>query len=85
MKQLFQDFSDSFFNNQPRQFRLSDGQKWALGVVALNTLVFLLWKVPAAEKLMWQFFTNSYASSMFSNCFSLSNQCFQKVYVLLWY
>uniref|UniRef100_A0AC35GS27 Peptidase S54 rhomboid domain-containing protein n=1 Tax=Panagrolaimus sp. PS1159 TaxID=55785 RepID=A0AC35GS27_9BILA len=63
VRNLFHDFSDAFFANQAQnQIKLSDGQKLALAIVGLNTLVFLLWKVPAMERIMWQFFTNSYAS-----------------------
>uniref|UniRef100_A0AC34F575 Peptidase S54 rhomboid domain-containing protein n=1 Tax=Panagrolaimus sp. ES5 TaxID=591445 RepID=A0AC34F575_9BILA len=63
VRHLFNDFTDAFFKTQQtQQIHLSDGQKWALGIIGLNTLVFLMWKVPALERVMWQFFTNSYAS-----------------------
>ena len=64
IKKMFSDFT-TVFNTGNQSIRLSDGQKWGLAVIALNTLVFCFWKIPAVERFMWQFFTNSYASSLF--------------------
>ena len=39
--------------------RLSDGHKMAVCIIALNTCVFLLWKVPSLTKTMLSYFSAS--------------------------
>ncbi|MFH4983347.1 hypothetical protein AB6A40_010056 [Gnathostoma spinigerum] len=47
----------------------SDGQKSSLIIIALNAVVFAMWKLKALEPLMWRWFTNSFCSK--SLCFPM--------------
>ncbi|KAI6217100.1 Peptidase, S54 family [Aphelenchoides fujianensis] len=42
--------------------KLTDGQKAVLGIIALNVLVSVIWRIPRAEAFMYRWFTNSFAS-----------------------
>uniref|UniRef100_A0A1I7Y7E7 rhomboid protease n=1 Tax=Steinernema glaseri TaxID=37863 RepID=A0A1I7Y7E7_9BILA len=52
----------NFFNQNHDQPTLSEGQKCALALVALNVAVTLLWRVKPLAPAMWRYFSNSFAS-----------------------
>lgn len=37
--------------------------KYLVSLISLNVIVTLIWKIKHAEKFMWRYFTNSFASS----------------------
>ncbi|VDK77018.1 unnamed protein product, partial [Anisakis simplex] len=60
-----------FFSNPSQQQQhfanewwvaLTDGQKTCLSILAINSAIFLLWRIKSLELFMWRYFTNSYAS-----------------------
>uniref|UniRef100_A0A0N5AXI0 rhomboid protease n=1 Tax=Syphacia muris TaxID=451379 RepID=A0A0N5AXI0_9BILA len=83
MKQFWSDAMNLFHGMDAENYDsmwngLSDGQKCVITLIGLNALVFALWKVAALQSLMWQWFTNSYASRslcapMILSAFSHSN------------
>uniref|UniRef100_A0A7E4VFT1 rhomboid protease n=1 Tax=Panagrellus redivivus TaxID=6233 RepID=A0A7E4VFT1_PANRE len=77
IKDIFRQMNFAGLFSVPEQTDLlsTPGIKWALAVIGLNAGVFLAWRVPALNAVMWRFFSNSYASKslcspMLLSCFS---------------
>lgn len=71
---IFYDLKNFEWNNmiKPRikfkernELIISDELKYIMGIISLNFLVTLIWKIKPAEMFMWRYFTNSFASSNF--------------------
>ncbi|ERE75127.1 presenilins-associated rhomboid-like protein [Cricetulus griseus] len=51
---------------------LSDGQRTVTGIIAANTLVFCLWRVPSLNRTMMRYFTSNPASKVLCSPMLLS-------------
>ncbi|KAK0404431.1 hypothetical protein QR680_017451 [Steinernema hermaphroditum] len=74
----------SFFQQGPHdQPTLSEGQKCALALVALNVVVTVLWRFKPLTPAMWRYFSNSFASKSLTAPMVLSTFSHQNVLHLL--
>uniref|UniRef100_A0A1I7WT05 Rhomboid domain-containing protein n=1 Tax=Heterorhabditis bacteriophora TaxID=37862 RepID=A0A1I7WT05_HETBA len=75
LKNVYENTADFFktkFSSSEDSFRtlwseLTDGDKCALYLVGINFAVFALWKAKGLQVFMWQYFSNSFASSSLSH------------------